>query len=117
MIFVTHLMGVEGINKAFYLLHGAQGIRSVIFFRKFVMYSSLNNQVTFSEDKVHWQDIAQIARQIVDKIVNKGEQAYGIFTGLAVLCNVLIDQEQSSTLSQRTLLSHACGVGEMLLME
>ena len=60
-------MGVEGINKAFYLLHGVQHIRSVIFFRKFVIYSSLNNQVTFNEDKVHRQDIVQIARQIVDK--------------------------------------------------
>lgn len=89
--------------------------------------------VIFSEAQITWQEIAQIAndkaglslsenrtkslinaRKIVDKIVNSGERAYGISTGLGALCDVTISREEQSTLSHRILLSHACGVGEPL---
>jgi len=94
------------------------------------------NPITFDGDKIHWQDIVQVARHharlvlssavetrlenarsIVEQIVAKGERAYGISTGLGALCNTLIDREQQATLSNRVLLSHACGVGDMLPVE
>lgn len=60
-----------------------------------------------------WQRIDN-ARQIVNNIVASGEIAYGINTGLGALCNIILSDDQLSALSRNTLLSHACGVGEML---
>lgn len=54
------------------------------------------------------------ARAIVDCIVERGERAYGISTGLGALSNVLLHGEQLAQLSRNTLLSHACGVGPLL---
>ena len=54
------------------------------------------------------------ARGIVDQIVARGEQAYGINTGLGALCNVVLPREALSRLSRNTLQSHACGIGEPL---
>ncbi|VXC94035.1 Histidine ammonia-lyase [Pseudomonas sp. 8Z] len=54
------------------------------------------------------------ARQIVERIVARGERAYGISTGLGALCNVVLQGEELAQLSRNTLLSHACGVGEPL---
>ncbi|MDZ3994152.1 histidine ammonia-lyase [Pseudomonas sp. Teo4] len=82
---------------------------------------------------VRWQDIAAVARHgarlklapqvwaridnaqaIVRHIVESGERAYGVNTGLGALCNVSLQGEQLSALSRNTLLSHACGVGPAL---
>lgn len=60
-----------------------------------------------------WQRI-DLAQEIVGKIVNSGQIAYGITTGLGSLCNVVLAQDELSKLSRNTLLSHACGVGEPL---
>lgn len=57
------------------------------------------------------------ARAIVERIVARGERAYGISTGLGALCNVLLEGEQLAQLSRNTLLSHACGVGPVLADE
>ncbi|MBI3143755.1 MAG: histidine ammonia-lyase [Pseudogulbenkiania sp.] len=54
------------------------------------------------------------ARAIVERIVERGERAYGITTGLGALCNVVLAPDQLSKLSSNTLQSHACGVGEPL---
>jgi histidine ammonia-lyase len=60
-----------------------------------------------------WAHIAN-ARAIVECIVERGERAYGISTGLGALSNVLLHGEQLAQLSHNTLLSHACGVGPLL---
>ncbi|TWC41467.1 histidine ammonia-lyase [Pseudomonas sp. SJZ079] len=57
------------------------------------------------------------ARAVVERIVARGERAYGISTGLGALCNVLLEGEQLAQLSRNTLLSHACGVGPALTNE
>jgi histidine ammonia-lyase len=57
------------------------------------------------------------ARGIVERIVARGERAYGISTGLGALSDVLLSTEQFATLSRNTLLSHACGVGPVLADE
>ncbi|MHC6227814.1 HAL/PAL/TAL family ammonia-lyase [Pseudomonas sp. X10] len=89
--------------------------------------------VVISDAPVRWQDIVAVARRgarlelsaqawaridnaqaIVRRIVDSGERAYGVNTGLGALCNVSLQGEQLSQLSRNTLLSHACGVGPVL---
>ena len=54
------------------------------------------------------------ARAIVERIVERGERAYGINTGLGALCDVALSRDKLSALSRNTLQSHACGVGDAL---
>jgi histidine ammonia-lyase len=53
-------------------------------------------------------------RAIVERIVAKGEKAYGITTGLGALSDVPLAPDELARISRNTLLSHACGVGEAL---
>jgi histidine ammonia-lyase len=53
-------------------------------------------------------------RAIVERIIAKGERAYGISTGLGALSNIRLSGDQQAQLSRNTLLSHACGVGQPL---
>ncbi|WP_175652851.1 HAL/PAL/TAL family ammonia-lyase [Pseudomonas sp. Marseille-P9899] len=89
--------------------------------------------VVIADAPLRWQDIVAVARYgahlslsdsawarienaqgIVRRIVESGERAYGVNTGLGALCNVALEGEQLSRLSSNTLLSHACGVGPVL---
>lgn len=92
----------------------------------------MNNAVILDTQALTWRELAQIAdgaplelgkaareciskaRAIVECIVERGERAYGITTGLGALCNVVLQPDQLSKLSSNTLQSHACGVGEPL---
>lgn len=92
--------------------------------------------LTLGDAPVRWSDLVAVARHrtrlelstaawaridnaraIVDLIVERGERAYGINTGLGALCEVALDASQLAQLSRNTLLSHACGVGEPLSEE
>lgn len=53
-------------------------------------------------------------RAIVERIIDKGERAYGISTGLGALSEVILTGDQQAQLSRNTLMSHACGVGAPL---
>ncbi|WP_374370996.1 histidine ammonia-lyase [Dongia sp.] len=53
-------------------------------------------------------------RAIVERIIEKGERAYGISTGLGALSEIVLTGDQQAQLSRNTLLSHACGVGNPL---
>ncbi|MDT4839317.1 Histidine ammonia-lyase [compost metagenome] len=57
------------------------------------------------------------ARGIVERIVERGERAYGISTGLGALSEVVLSAEQFAAMSRNTLLSHACGVGPVLAVD
>lgn len=89
--------------------------------------------IVIADAPLRWQDIAAVARRgarlelaplvwaridnaqaIVRHIVESGERAYGVNTGLGALCNVSLQGEQLAALSRNTLLSHACGVGPAL---
>lgn len=89
--------------------------------------------ITFGDKPLGWRDVVAVARDgasltlspsaweriansraIVDRIVARGERAYGISTGLGALSDVLLRGEQLAQLSRNTLLSHACGVGPLL---
>ena len=63
-----------------------------------------------------WAQITN-ARAIVDHIVERGERAYGISTGLGALSDIALQGPQLAKLSRNTLLSHACGVGPILKVE
>ena len=90
-------------------------------------------KIIIADTPLHWQDVVAVARHgavlelsghawaridnaqaIVQRIVSRGERAYGVNTGLGALCNVSLEGEQLSQLSRNTLLSHACGVGPVL---
>ena len=90
-------------------------------------------QIVWGDAPLCWQDVARVARErvvltlsdeawrridesraIVQQIIDAGEVAYGINTGLGALCNITLPEEQLSQLSRSTLLSHACGVGPVL---
>lgn len=53
-------------------------------------------------------------RTIVERVIESGEIAYGISTGLGALSNIRLTGNQRRQLSRNTLLSHACAVGEPL---
>ncbi|KTC26062.1 histidine ammonia-lyase, partial [Pseudomonas sp. ABAC61] len=92
--------------------------------------------IVVADAPMGWQDVVAVARHgaplelapqawaridnaqaIVRQVVENGERAYGISTGLGALCNVLLEGDQLSQLSRNTLLSHACGVGPALADE
>ncbi|SNY77360.1 histidine ammonia-lyase [Enterobacter sp. CC120223-11] len=93
----------------------------------------MNATVEWGDQPLRWQDVVSVARgkatltlsesareriaqgrKIVDLIVSSGHVAYGVNTGLGALCNISLAEEQLGQLSRNTLLSHACGVGELL---
>ncbi|AVU78218.1 MULTISPECIES: histidine ammonia-lyase [Pseudomonas] len=93
-------------------------------------------KIVIADAPLRWQDVVAVARfgaelelsaqawaridnaqAIVQRIVESGERAYGVNTGLGALCNVSLKDEQLSQLSRNTLLSHACGVGAPLADE
>ncbi len=93
----------------------------------------MNQQVLWGDAPLCWQEVVQVARgqaqlalsagaweriaqgrAIVQHIIDAGQIAYGINTGLGALCNITLPEEQLSQLSRNTLLSHACGVGPLL---
>ncbi|MBB1201218.1 histidine ammonia-lyase [Enterobacteriaceae bacterium 89] len=93
----------------------------------------MSRSVQWGDEPIRWQDVARVARghaeltlsdsawsrisqgrAIVQHIIDAGQVAYGINTGLGALCNITLPEEQLSQLSRNTLLSHACGVGPLL---
>lgn len=62
------------------------------------------------------QAIARLSasRQMVERLIADGKPAYGVTTGVGDLCTVSIKREDLATLSNRIILSHACGVGAPL---
>ncbi|SOE21612.1 histidine ammonia-lyase [Spirosomataceae bacterium TFI 002] len=56
-------------------------------------------------------------RTYVEKLANSNRAVYGINTGFGPLCDTQISPEQTSTLQNNLLLSHAVGVGEPISPE
>jgi len=93
--------------------------------------SNMSQQVLI-DGPVSWRDIARVAegadislsesrwegiresRAAVISMVNSGQRAYGVNTGLGDLCNHLLDADQLGQMSRGTILNHACGVGPLL---
>lgn len=54
------------------------------------------------------------ARGLVEAIVARGIPAYGVNTGVGALVDVAVSPEQQRNLSHNLVMSHACGVGDVL---
>ena len=69
-----------------------------------------------SEIRVSISDRAKLnvnrAAAAVDKLVERGEIAYGITTGFGAFKDKIIDPDETATLQRNIVLSHAVGVGE-----
>lgn len=84
------------------------------------------------DTRIGWRDVARVAAgetlalspaawarvdnasRIVERIVETGVRAYGINTGVGALSDTVVDRASQSRLSRNIILSHACGVGELL---
>ncbi|SOC82866.1 histidine ammonia-lyase [Ensifer adhaerens] len=84
------------------------------------------------ETTLSWRDVASVAagksldlsdaawvridgaRQIVERLVERGVRAYGVTTGVGALSDTVVDRDAQSRLSRNIVLSHACGVGPLL---
>jgi histidine ammonia-lyase len=55
-----------------------------------------------------------VSASLVDKIIAKGDAAYGINTGFGLLAQTRIPAEQLELLQRNLLLSHAAGIGDAL---
>src|SRR5271170_5325114 len=56
----------------------------------------------------------EASRAIVERVVARGETAYGINTGFGKLSDVRIGPDQLEALQRNLVRSHACGIGEPL---
>ncbi|KUY72507.1 histidine ammonia-lyase [Burkholderia sp. RF4-BP95] len=90
------------------------------------------HNITIDDTPMTWRAVAEIAngarlalgretwdrirgaREIVDRIVERQERAYGITTGLGALCDTVLSPGKLTELSTNALKSHACGVGAPL---
>ncbi len=68
---------------------------------------------TLALSQAAWNRVANASR-IVERIVETGVRAYGINTGVGALSDTVVDRASQSRLSRNIILSHACGVGELL---
>jgi histidine ammonia-lyase len=60
-----------------------------------------------------WKAV-EASRRVVDRLVERGEVAYGITTGFGEFAHVTIERGQVRELQRNLLMSHAVGVGEPL---
>ncbi|MBB6221082.1 HAL/PAL/TAL family ammonia-lyase [Rhizobium leguminosarum] len=61
-----------------------------------------------------WARVEQASR-IVARIIETGVRAYGVNTGVGALADTVVDRASQSLLSRSIVLSHACGVGPLLV--
>jgi histidine ammonia-lyase len=63
--------------------------------------------------KLAWEDI-ETSAIAVQKIVDKGDAAYGINTGFGLLAQTRVEDEQLALLQRNLVLSHCTGVGQLI---
>ncbi|WP_250673478.1 histidine ammonia-lyase [Paraclostridium ghonii] len=54
----------------------------------------------------------KVARELVEKFVDKQKVVYGITTGFGKFSDVVISKEETHDLQRNLIISHACGVGK-----
>jgi histidine ammonia-lyase len=62
-------------------------------------------------------DQVSVNRAYLDRKLSEGKVHYGINTGFGSLCNVVVSENELSTLQENLVCSHACGMGEMVPVE
>jgi histidine ammonia-lyase len=68
---------------------------------------------SFELYKLAWEDI-ETSAIAVQKIVDKGDAAYGINTGFGLLAQTRVEDEQLALLQRNLVLSHCTGVGQLI---
>ncbi|WFU51221.1 HAL/PAL/TAL family ammonia-lyase [Sinorhizobium terangae] len=68
---------------------------------------------TVALSRAAWARVDNASR-IVARIVETGVRAYGINTGVGALSDTVVGRDHQSRLSRNIVLSHACGVGDVL---
>jgi histidine ammonia-lyase len=58
-----------------------------------------------------------VSRAVIEQVVASGDTVYGVTTGFGDLADVRISPEQTATLQQNLVRSHAAGIGEPLPTE
>jgi len=71
-------------------------------------------RVTITEEAMRR---VKTGRNVVDRIVDKGDTAYGINTGFGLFANVVVGSDQLAELQTNLIRSHAAGVGPPLTIE
>jgi histidine ammonia-lyase len=69
------------------------------------------DSVDMSADVEH---VVATSRQLLLRLIEQGRPIYGVTTGVGALARTPVPSEQACLLSQRIILSHACGVGAPL---
>ena len=59
----------------------------------------------------------ELARDVVNRILNTGEIVYGINTGFGALVSESISTDELNALQNNLIRSHACGIGERMGLE
>jgi histidine ammonia-lyase len=59
-------------------------------------------------------DRIRVSAASVERIVASGETVYGVNTGFGLLANTRIPRERLAELQRNLILSHSCGLGDML---
>ncbi|HVO84871.1 MAG TPA: histidine ammonia-lyase [Syntrophobacteria bacterium] len=68
-------------------------------------------RVRLSEES---EELIRTSRKLVEQWVQAGRVVYGITTGFGALSDVTISRENSRSLQENVLMSHAAGVGDIL---
>ncbi|OUS01872.1 histidine ammonia-lyase [Flavobacteriales bacterium 33_180_T64] len=71
-----------------------------------------NKKIKLSEDAIH--KIKKCRNYLDDKVKNQDKPIYGINTGFGSLCDVKISKDKLTLLQENLVMSHACGVGEVV---
>lgn len=77
----------------------------------------LKNNIKISLSSEVKQKVQKCRDYLDKKVENQTEPIYGITTGFGSLCNHSISKEQLSQLQKNLMMSHACGLGEMVPLE
>ncbi len=78
---------------------------------QFVDVARFNAKVELTLEAV---DKINKARELVDKFVDENKVIYGITTGFGKFSDVVIANEETKQLQKNLIISHACGVGNVL---
>jgi len=95
---------------------------AVHFISSEVLEISTISEILFQNKKIELSKSAiekiERCRSYLDtKIENEDQPIYGINTGFGSLCNVEISKDKLTQLQENLVMSHACGVGELVPKE
>ena len=69
-------------------------------------------EITISQDRI--VKIAKCRQWLDEQLEGNNEPIYGINTGFGALCNIKIEHRDIQKLQENLIISHACGVGEIV---